>query len=119
MGLNRIVAAVLGVVYLAAGVAGFFLDSPIFGLIHVNTLHNIVHLVFGAALLYGLMNTAMASSINRIVGAILVVLGILGFISADGFGLVPLGGFDIWLHLGSGIILLAISMMGSSEAAVG
>ncbi|HYM52358.1 MAG TPA: DUF4383 domain-containing protein [Candidatus Dormibacteraeota bacterium] len=118
MGLNRTVAAVLGVVYLAAGVAGFILDSPLFGLFDVNTLHNIVHLVFGAALLYGLMNTALATNINRTVGAILVVLGILGFVSADGFGLVPLGGYDIWLHLGSGIILLAISMMGSSEAAV-
>ena len=51
MGLNRTVAAVLGVVYLAAGVAGFVMDSPIFGLFDVNTLHNIVHLAFGAALL--------------------------------------------------------------------
>lgn len=117
MGLNRTVAAVLGVVYLAAGVAGFVVATPIFGLFDVNWLHNVVHLVFGAALLYGLMNTAMATNINRTVGAILVVLGILGFVSADGFGLVPLGGADIWLHLASGIILLAISMMGSSEAA--
>jgi hypothetical protein len=117
MGLNRTVAAVLGVVYLAAGVAGFVLASPLFGLFDVNLLHNIVHLIFGAALLYGLMNTALATNINRTVGAILVVLGILGFVSANGFGLVPLGGYDIWLHLASGIILLAISMMGSSEAA--
>ena len=63
------------------------------------------------------MNTAMATNINRTIGVILVVLGVLGFVSADGFGIVPLGGADIWLHLGSGIILLAISMMGSSEAA--
>lgn len=117
MGLNRTVAAVLGVVYLAAGVAGFISDSPLFSIFPVNTLHNIVHLVFGAALLYGVMNTAMATNINRTIGAILVVLGILGFVSADGFGIVPLGGADIWLHLVSGIILLAISMMGSSEAA--
>jgi len=115
MGLNRTVAAVLGVVYLAAGVAGFVSNSPLFGLFEVNTLHNIVHLVFGAALLYGVMNTAMATNINRTIGAILVVLGILGFVSADGFGIVPLGGADIWLHLASGVILLAISMMGSSE----
>lgn len=117
MGLNRTVAAVLGVVYLAAGVAGFISDSPLFSIFPVNPLHNIVHLVFGAALLYGVMNTTMATNINRTIGAILVVLGVLGFVSADGFGIVPLGGADIWLHLASGIILLAISMMGSSEAA--
>jgi uncharacterized protein DUF4383 len=118
MGLNRTVAAVLGVVYLAAGVAGFVLSSPLFGLFDVNTLHNVVHLIFGAALLYGLVNTPMAMSINRTIGAVLVLLGILGFISPTGFGLVPLGGHDIWLHLGSGIILLAISMMSSSDAAI-
>lgn len=117
MGLNRTVAAVLGVVYLAAGVAGFVTASPLFGLFEVNVLHNVVHLVFGAALLYGVMNTAMATNINRTVGIILVVLGILGFVIPDGLGLVPLGGYDIWLHLASGIVLLAISMMGSREVA--
>jgi len=118
MGLNRSVAAVLGVVYLAAGVAGFILESPIFGLFDVNILHNLVHLIIGAALLYGSMNTATAVMINRTVGIVLVVLGILGFVSADGFGIVPLGGFDIWLHLGSGLILLAASLMSSREASV-
>jgi uncharacterized protein DUF4383 len=118
MGLNRTVGAVLGVVYLAAGVAGFVIGtSPIFGLFDVNTLHNIVHLVLGAVLLYGSMNAAMAANANRVVGAVLVILGVLGFVTPTGFGLVPLGGYDIWLHLGSGIILLAAGMMSSREAA--
>jgi hypothetical protein len=110
----RTIAAVFGVVYVLAGIVGFFMDSPLFGLFEVNALHNIVHIVLGAVLLYGAMSTAAAIQANRGVGAVLVILGILGFISAEGFGLVPLGGNDIWLHLASGVILLAGGFMGES-----
>jgi hypothetical protein len=43
MGLNRTIAAIFGVVYLVAGLTGFILASPLFGLFDVNALHNIVH----------------------------------------------------------------------------
>jgi hypothetical protein len=35
-------------------------------------------------------------------GVIYLVLAVLGFVAPDGFGLVPLGGNDIWLHLALG-----------------
>jgi hypothetical protein len=117
MGLNRIVAAVFGVVYLAAGIAGFFLASPIFGLFEVNVLHNIVHLVLGAILLWGMMNTASAVLANRWVGVVLLVLGVLGIFVTNPLNLVPIGDKDVWLHLGSGIILLGVSLMGARETA--
>ena len=37
MGLNRTVAAIFGVVYIVAGVAGFILTSPLFGLFPMST----------------------------------------------------------------------------------
>jgi preprotein translocase subunit Sss1 len=117
MGLARTVAAVFGAVYLLVGIVGFVLTSPLLDLFEVNALHNIVHIVLGAILLYGAMSTAAAVQSARWVGALLIVLGIVGFISADGFGLVPLGGNDIWLHLATGAILLATSFMGSEAAA--
>jgi hypothetical protein len=118
MGLNRIVAAVFGVVYLAAGIAGFITTSPVFGLFEVNVVHNIVHVAFGAILLWGMMNTASAVLANRWVGVVLLVLGVVGFFVGTGLdNIVPLGGNDVWLHLGSGIILLGVSLMGARETA--
>jgi hypothetical protein len=117
MGLARTAAAVFGAVYLLVGVVGFVLEDPLLGLFEVNALHNIVHILIGAILLYGSMSYPAAIQTTRGVGALLVVLGLLGFVSADGFGLVPLGGNDIWLHLASGAILLATGLMASDEAA--
>jgi hypothetical protein len=117
MGLARTVAAVFGAVYLLVGVVGFVLETPLLGLFEVNDLHNIVHILIGAILLYGSMSYAAAIQTTRGVGALLVILGLLGFVSADGFGIVPLGGNDIWLHLASGAILLATGLMANDEAA--
>jgi hypothetical protein len=118
MGLNRIIAAIFGVVYIAAGVAGFITDSPLFGLFPVNALHNVVHLVLGAILIWGMMNVASAVLANRWVGVVLLVLGVIGIIVGTGLDdIVPLGGNDVWLHLGSGVILLGASLMSSRETA--
>jgi hypothetical protein len=117
MGLARTVAAVFGAIYLLVGIVGFVLESPLLGLFEVNLLHNIVHILLGAILLYGSMSYSAAIQATRGVGAVLIILGILGFVSADGFGLVPLGGNDIWLHLATGAILLATGFMATDEAA--
>lgn len=114
MGMTRTVAAVFGAVYVIAGLAGFVLESPIFGLFEVNALHNIVHILLGAILLYGSTSTSLAIMTTRGVGAVLVLLGILGIPLPDGFDLVPLGGNDIFLHLVTGAILLAAGFMGDS-----
>jgi hypothetical protein len=117
MGMARTVAAVFGVVYVVAGLAGFVLDSPLFGLFEVNALHSIVHILLGAILLYGATSTSAAVMTTRGVGALLVILGILGIPFPEGFDIVPLGGNDIWLHLASGIILLAAGFIGTSAEA--
>ena len=115
MGMARTVAAVFGAVYIVAGLAGFILEPPLFGLFDVNVLHNVVHIVIGATLLYGATTTPLAVMATRGVGALLVVLGVLGIPVPDGFGLVPLGGNDIWLHLASGATLLAAGFLGTSS----
>ncbi len=121
MGLARTVAAVFGAVYLLVGILGFVLvsggEGDLLGLFPVNALHNIVHVLLGAILLYGSMSFAAAVQTTRGVGIVLVILGILGFIAPDGFGLVPLGGNDIWLHLATGAILLATGFMATDDAA--
>jgi hypothetical protein len=111
----RTVAVVFGAVYVIAGIAGFVIaqDDMIFGLFEVSAVHNIAHIVLGAILLYGSTSTSAAIMATRGVGAVLVVLGLLGFV--DPFtGFLPLGGNDIWLHLVTGAILLAAGFMGES-----
>jgi hypothetical protein len=107
MGMARTVAVVFGAIYVVLGLIGFVLASPLFGLFEVNGLHNLVHVVFGALLLYGSMSTESAITTTRWVGAVLFLFGLLGFFSPDGWGFMPLGGNDIWLHLSSGAILFA------------
>ncbi len=118
MGMARTVAAVFGAIYLFVGIIGFVVATPLFGLFHVNGLHNLVHIVLGGALLYGATSTASAVQASRWVGAVLFILGLLGFISADGFGFMPLGGNDIWLHLSSGAILLATAIFDVADEPV-
>lgn len=121
MGLARTVAAVFGAVYLLVGIIAFVLlpggEGDLLGIFPVNVLHNIVHILLGAILLYGSMSYAAAVQTTRGVGALLIVLGILGFIIPDGLGLVPLGGNDIWLHLATGAILLATGFMATDDTA--
>lgn len=119
MGMVRTVAAVFGAIYLLIGLGAFVLlsggEGDLFGLFPVNVLHNIVHILFGVILLYGSMSTVAAIQTTRGVGAVLLLLGVLGFIIPDGLDLVPLGANDIWLHLGTGAILLAVGFMGTSD----
>jgi hypothetical protein len=73
----------------------------------VNLLHNIVHLAFGVGGLIGSRTWSGSKSFFTAGGVIYVVLTLVGFLSPTGFGLVPLGGADIWLHA-----VLAIAMLG-------
>jgi hypothetical protein len=45
------VLRILGIIFLALGVIGFFND-PVFGIFEVNTMHNVVHLLLGGIALY-------------------------------------------------------------------
>ena len=117
MGLNRTVAAVFGVVYLVAGLTGFILASPLFGLFEVNALHNVVHVAIGALLLWAMMNAGTAVMANRAIGVVLLALGVLGIFVPNPLGLIPIGGYDIGLHLASGAVLAGASLMGTSELA--
>jgi hypothetical protein len=120
MGLARTVALVLGAVYVLVGIVGFIIlpsgEGDLLGVFPVNMLHNIVHILIGAALLYGATATPTAVLVSRVVGIVLVVIGLLGIPFPEGFGLVPLGGPDILLHLLSGAVLLYIGFMAPVEA---
>lgn len=124
-GLARTVAAVVGVVYVLIGILGFIpalatggapsgmesASGSLLGLFPINAVHNIVHLVIGAALLYGATGRDAAVAVLKVIGGAYVLFGVLGIISADGFGILPLGGNDILLHFATGAALLIAAFM--------
>ncbi len=55
----------------------------------------------------------MAKMYCQYVGVVLIVLGIIGFVSPNFLGL-PIGGTGIWIHLLSGVILAYLGFTGTS-----
>ena len=114
----RTFALIWGVAFLLAGAAGFipaFLGAPhshpdlivntlfghLLGLFPVNVLHDIVHLLFGAWGLAASRSHSGARVYARGVAVIYAVLAVAGLIPGlrTTFGLIPLFGHDVWLHI--------------------
>jgi uncharacterized membrane protein HdeD (DUF308 family) len=130
---NKLVAAVFGVVYLLVGVLGFFVtgfdnfadkanNESLLGF-ELNPLHNIVHLLIGAVLLAAaLRNRSAAKAANTLVGAVYLIVGILGlFIANDtsDLNILSLNGADNVLHLASALVLLAVALSQDKDVARG
>ena len=78
----------------------------------VNPLHNIAHLLIGAALLIaGLTRVAAAKAVNITIGAVYLLLGIVGFflVGTDA-NILALNTPDHFLHLVSAIVLLGTGL---------
>lgn len=119
---------VVGAVFLLVGILGFVpgitanfdelhfagqhSEAMLLGLFQVSALHNIVHLLFGAAGLLMAKTATGARSFLLYGGVIYLVLFVYGLVvpqdSAGNF--VPLNGFDNVLHLllGVGMVALAV-----------
>src|SRR5438094_8836450 len=115
-------AMVLGVIFVAVGILGFIpfvnmhhdmdMQDPnlmvkgpgtghLLGLFHVNVLHNLVHILFGAMGI-GMSRAGQAMLYCRIVAIAYGLLAVLGLIPTANiwytFGLIPIEGHDVWLH---------------------
>ena len=120
------VAQIFGIVFILVAIVGFIttggmsMDTAnpamILGLFPVNLLHNVVHLLFGLWGLAASRSWAGAKQYATIAGAIYLVLAICGFVAPDGFGLVPLGGNDRWLHIVLGVALLYFGLTAKGDA---
>ena len=109
-------ALVFGLVFVLAGLSGFFAAPPppdapplivdhghglALGLLPVNTLHNIVHLFFGVLGIAASRGTLVSGrGYFQIVAVSYTLLAVLGLIPATQttFGLIPIWGNDVWLH---------------------
>jgi hypothetical protein len=124
--LNQLTAAVFGAVYLLVGILGFFVRSDGFaeqtggkllGLFEVNPLHNIAHLLIGAALLAASRALASARAANTVVGAAYLVLGVVGlFILDSEANVLALNKADNVLHFATAALLLGVGASADKDA---
>ncbi|MGA7148969.1 MAG: DUF4383 domain-containing protein [Microbacterium sp.] len=119
---NRLVATIFGAVYILVGLLGFAVTGGVgfiateggllLGVFEVNPLHNIAHLLIGAALLIaGLKSVPAAKAVNVTVGAVYLLLGIVGFFLVDtALNILALNTADHFLHLASALVLLGVGL---------
>ena len=107
---------VFGSVFVLAGLLGF-VPNPLVapdGVFAVNAMHNMVHLLTGAAFLAGglFLPGKERLTIQVIAGAYLGV-AVLGFLTSGDMllGIVRLNEADRWLHLGLAIAILTAALI--------
>jgi hypothetical protein len=125
---NRLLGAVFGGVYLLVGLVGFAVTGGIgfaategnpLILFEVNPLHNVVHLLIGAGLLFAaLRGPALAKGANTLVGAVYLLVGLLGlFLIGSSANILALNGADNVLHFATAILLLGVGLSQDKAAA--
>ena len=119
---NRAVATIFGAVYMLVGLLGFAVTGGVgfiateggllLGVFAVNPLHNIAHLLIGGALLIaGIVSLRAAKTVNVVVGAAYLLLGIVGFfLVGTGANILALNTADHFLHLASALVLLGVGL---------
>jgi hypothetical protein len=114
---TRTFALIFGIIFLVVGAGGFIpgLLQPAtpdpgltmthgfgheLGMFPVNTLHNIVHLLFGVWGILAYRSYAGARMYFRVVAVAYALLTIMGLLepTRTTFGFIPIYGADVWLH---------------------
>ena len=122
----QLYALVFGIVLVAAGILGFFYESSfavgddtlrereaVLGILEVNGWHNVVHLVTGAIGLAVAGSYSGARAYALGLGAVYILVTILGFAYGDGdsiFKLIPINTEDNILHLLIGVAGIAAGL---------
>lgn len=124
----QIFALVFGIVYLAMGIIGFAVtgfdnfagetyDDQLI-LFPVNPLHNVVHILLGAVWIGAAGRHGTAKSVNLILGAVLILVAILGLAGILNFlAIEDAGSADNYLHLATGALSLYFGTAGAEAGA--
>jgi hypothetical protein len=110
-------AQIVGIVLLLLGVGGLVLgEGQLAGALNIDLIEDIIHLVIGALFTYlgfARVDNAMLKTVVGVVGVVLVLVGIVGFIDPRGFGLVPSGWtvVDNIIHLLLGLLGIAVGFL--------
>lgn len=121
----RTYAQILGIVLILVGIVGLLLgDGLLLGILNIDVVEDIVHILTGGLLAYvgfGRLDFGAARSVVAAFGVVYLLVGILGFILPNLFGLIPSGYtvFDNLLHLVLGVLSLVIVFTQPDTAAAG
>jgi RsiW-degrading membrane proteinase PrsW (M82 family) len=106
-------ALVFGAIYVLVGLLGF-VNDPILDTFDVNSLHNVVHLAIGGALVFSSRDHATAKTVSLVVGVAYLLVALLGFVAKDFMDdLLKINTADNFLHLGSGAVALYFGTAGA------
>jgi hypothetical protein len=111
----RIYAQIIGVVLVLVGVVGLVLGDQVWlGILNIDIVEDIVHLITGGLLAYvgfGRVDQGLTRMVVGVLGIIYLVVGLLGFVVPMIFGLIPHGYtiFDNLLHLALGVLSIALA----------
>jgi Domain of unknown function (DUF4383) len=113
----QVYALAIGLTLVVAGIVGFFYNGSfstgdgtereaVLGVLDVNGWHNLVHIATGALGLAVAFSYAGSRGYALGLGAVYVLVALLGFVAGDGdeiFNLIPVNSEDNVLHLLIGI----------------
>ena len=108
-------AQIVGVIIILVGVGGLLLgERSLFDALNIDVAEDIVHLVTGGLLAYAgfrLPDLRMVRNIVGGLGVVYVLVGILGFIVPDLFGLLPheYSPVDNLFHIALGAVNIAVA----------
>lgn len=120
----KTIGMLFGWIYVLVGIAGFIpalggsfsmASGTLLGVADVNILHNIVHLIVGFAGITMSRTEEGAGTFCKTFGIILLLIGVVGFVMPNLFGILPIGGDDRWIHIITGLVL-AIAGFASAPA---
>ena len=117
----RAIAKVFGVLFIVGALYGFvdtgfgLEPSLLLGSFPVNAVLNIVHLGLGIWGYASSRDNTLAGHFCRWAGVVFLALGAAGFAVDMLLGLLPLGGDDRFLHLGVGVVLLAVGLIDATK----
>jgi hypothetical protein len=107
-------AVFFGIVFVIVGALGFVPAAAphghLLGVFHVNTFHNLVHILTGiVAIIAGSSSEHGARLFFRIFGLIYGLVAVLGFFHGDRpiFGILANNMADVWLH----VAIAAVSLI--------
>ena len=109
-------ARILGIVLLVVGVLGLLLGNMLFGLFNSDLLEDIIHLGSGGLMAYAgfaLRDNSLARTLVGGLGVVYLLVGLLGFVAPNLFGLIPTGYTlaDNLLHLALGILGIVVGFL--------
>lgn len=121
----QLFALIIGVVYLAVGVVGFFVTG--FGnfagevgdkliIFHINGLHNVVHILLGVVWIGASGSHSAAKGINTLFGAVLLLVFVLGLFDLKFLAIHNAGDPDNYLHLVTGLLSVYFGTAGAARA---